>query len=319
MNTFEADMFNNDKGGVGKTSLTDQIASILAAAGFYVGVVDGDKQGNTTSLARPRTNFPATLTDVVTGKKTFLEAMVQIRKRLWIVPADGDLKSAISFITESKDYALMSYRIAQLRKTLNPTPSRDRLAWWSKPTVNIGIFQLEDTTEEEFLTPPPFLDFLFFDTPPQENDLTISMIDASDRIYIPAEMDQFSIDGLANLMSRILSRFEYRDRKIVIAGILPNKILHKPGNPVPMSFLESVWRNFPTLARRPIHHDDTIPVSQAYHKAAIELNRDSRAVRELCALALELAGYQGYMAGVSICDICDAAVERAESPAVVEA
>jgi chromosome partitioning protein len=318
LDTFKVYMISNKKGGVGKTSLTLQIASILAAAGFHVGILDGDGQANATSLALPRRQFPATLTDVVIKETPLLQAMVQVRRRLWVVPADENLNEASNHITKEKDFNILPYRIAALRKTLPPPPPRDRLPWWKKQSVNISIFQLEGTTDEEFLTPPPFLDFLFMDSPPSEDDLTTSMTDAADKIAIPAEMDQFSIDGLAKFINKTQKRFAHRDRKIEIIGIIPNKILHKAGNQVPMDFLESIWKHFPQHARRPIHHDDTIPVSQAYRKVALELNRDSRAVRELCALSLELAGYEGYMAGVSICDMCDAAVARAQETAMMK-
>ena len=309
---METYMISNRKGGVGKTSLTEQIAAILAAAGFYVGILDGDGQANATSLALPRRNFPATLTDVVTKETPLIEAMVQVRKRLWVVPSDENLTDASNYITRERDFNIIPYRVAALRKTLLIPPLRESLPWWNKPSVNISIFQIEETTDKEFLTPPPYLDFLFMDSPPSDDDLTVSMLDAADKVAIPVMMDQFSIDGLAKHINKINRRFKDRERKVQIVGVLPNMILHKPGNPLPMDFLESIWRHFPHLARRPIHHDDTIPVSQALRKVALELNRDSRAVRELCAVSLELAGYSGYMAGVSICEICDAAVERAQ-------
>jgi chromosome partitioning protein len=308
----EVYMVNNRKGGVGKTSTTENLAADLAAAGFYVGIADGDDQANATSLALPRRDFPATLTDVIIKGTPLLHAMRQVRKRLWIIPADEGLKEAASYIAAQKDHDIVPDRVVDLREALPSPPPRERLPWWNRPSVNISVFQLEGTTDEEFVTPPPYLDFLFFDSPPQENDLTISMIYASDKILIPVEMDQFSVDGLAKLVSSISRRFRHRTRKVEIVGIVPNKILHKAGNPIPMDFLESVWRHFPNLARRPIHHDDTIPVAQAYQQVALELNRDSRAARELCALALELAGYEGDMAGVTICEICDAAVARAQ-------
>jgi cellulose biosynthesis protein BcsQ len=317
--TFEAILDTNDKGGVGKTTITLLLAALLAALGYYVAIVDADKQRNATSLARPRTNFPADLTQVVKGEKTLREAMVQIRKRLWLVPGAEDLKEASNHIANAKDYNIISYRVTALREELAPTPPRDRFSWWHKPTANISIFQLESTTDEEFLTPPPYLDFVFFDTPPQENDLTLSILDACDTVYVPVNMDQFSYDGLAQLIQRILLRFKYRPHKIKIAGIIPNEILHRKDNSLPVTFLESIWKHFPRLARRGIHYDDTIPIGQALGKVALEVNRDARAVRELCALALEIAGWRGDMLGLPICDQCDRAVERAQAATMKEA
>jgi len=229
-------MVNNRKGGVGKTSLTEQLAAILAALGFHVAVVDGDDQANATSLALPRRDFPSTLTDVIVREKPLLAAMRQVRRHLWIVPADEGLKQAASWIDAKQDHDIVSDRIADLREALAPSPPRDRMPWWYKPVINISAFQLEETTDEEFVTPPPYLDFLFFDSPPQENDLTISMIYASDKILVPVEMDQFSVDGLARLLNSIMKRFRHRERKVQIVGILPTKSCTSRGTLFPWIF-----------------------------------------------------------------------------------
>src|SRR5260370_14685504 len=107
---MEVFMVNNRKGGVGKTSLTEQIASILAALGFNVGIGDGDDQANATSLALPRRNFPATLTDVIIEETPLIQAMRQVRKRPWIVPADEGLKDAADHIKEKQDYEIVPTR-----------------------------------------------------------------------------------------------------------------------------------------------------------------------------------------------------------------
>src|SRR5260221_2277016 len=129
----EVYMVNNRKGGVGKTSLTEQLAAILAALGFNIAVVDGDDQANATALALPRRDFPATLTDVVVRGTPLIAAMRQVRRHLWIVPADEDLKQAASWIDSKQDFDIVSDRIADLRESLPPPPPRDRLPWWHEP------------------------------------------------------------------------------------------------------------------------------------------------------------------------------------------
>jgi cellulose biosynthesis protein BcsQ len=112
-------MVNNRKGGVGKTSLTEQIAAILASLGFNVAVADGDDQANATSLALPRRDFPATLTDVVVKGTPLIAAMRQVRRHLWIVPADEDFMFANikSFMNLANYTASLSCRRPRQEKT----------------------------------------------------------------------------------------------------------------------------------------------------------------------------------------------------------
>lgn len=316
-------MVYNRKGGVGKTSVSGNLAALLAALGFNVVIIDGDDQQNVTKLDA-RQKWKASLSNVIMETQMgaiahppvpLLDAMVQIRKRLWLVPADSALGTASDHIGRMDEQEVLADRIADLRTQLPSPPAwESRFPWFKRPTVNISAFQLEGTTEEEYFQRPAFLDFALWDSPPAANHLTTAMMLASDKILVPVEMDQFSADGLSQVLDGIKRRFRHRSRKAEIIGVLPNKILHQLGDTQAMDFLESVWRNFPTLARRPIHYDQNIKNAWGYQQAALEYvrdgNGDSRGMRELCSLALELVGYEGNMAGVALCDICQAAVAR---------
>src|SRR5258708_21039134 len=314
---METYILDNKKGGVGKSSSTINLATMLAALGFQVGLVDGDDQANATSVALPRRHFPMTLTDVVTrrdeevGRKTLHTAMVQVRKRLWVVPADTDLGSAQVHIRRANDFDILTDRVDELRRTLASAPPRNRLPWWNQPTVNINAFQVEATSDEEYMEHPAYLDFLFFDSPPHDDDLTVSMLFASDKVIIPTELEEFSFQGLAQLIHRVKQRFLHRNTMIDFAGILPNKMLHRPNHTIPLDYLESLFKHFPELSLRPVHFDPTLSEAQGYHTTALELKNDARAVREYCALALELVGYEGTFSGLPICDLCASAVKRA--------
>lgn len=319
-------MIYNRKGGVGKTSIAGNLAADLAALGFNVAIIDGDDQRNVSSLDE-RNKASASLSNVILPSKLgvtehlpvpLLKAMVQVRKRLWLIPADSMLSVASDHIGSKDEQEVLADRIADLRESLPPPPWKNRFAWLHKPMLTISSFQLEPTTDEEYLTPPRYLDFVFWDSPPAENHLTTAMMLASDKIIVPVEMDKFSADGLRQVLDGIRRRFRHRAHKAEIVGVLPNKVFHQAGDILTMDFLESVFRHFPDLARDPIHHDLTIKNAWSYGQTALEYDRDTRGTRELCSLALELVGYQGSMAGVQDCEICAAAMDRAAIPAVAE-
>lgn len=320
-------MVYNRKGGVGKTSISGNLAANLAALGFNVAIIDGDDQTNISRLDKYK-KAPASLTNVIMETSMgvtvyppvpLLNAMVQIRKRLWLVTSNATLPAADDHIGRQDQHDVLKERIDGLRGSLkNPPPWEERFPWFNKQVVTISSFQLEQATEEEYLSSPEYLDFVFFDTPPADNHLTTAMTLASDKILVPIEMDQFSADGLQKVLMNIKRRFTHRIHKAEIIGVLPNKVLHQAGDTLTMDFLQSVWHHFSELARPPIHHDLAIKNAWAYGQTALEYSRDSRGTRELCALALELVGYEGDMAGVTNCEICEAAVLRAQETVAVE-
>ena len=88
----------NFKGGTGKSSLTENMADALAQLGRTVLVIDADRQGNaSTTLLGGR--MTPTLTQFLKGETGLESAMKQGRREtLYVVPSDGDLDTASSYI-----------------------------------------------------------------------------------------------------------------------------------------------------------------------------------------------------------------------------
>ncbi|MFL5627198.1 MAG: ParA family protein [Ktedonobacteraceae bacterium] len=299
----------NKKGGTGKTSCATNLAANLAAAGYQVGLLDGDDQANASSLTRPHRYSRPTLTHVVTDGVPLRDAMYQVRKRLWIVPADMNLSRAVEYIHGQQDYDILSDRVEALQAALSMPPADRIFSWWEKPEVRLRDFKLELTTDEEFRTPPEHLDFLIFDNPPNPNALTTSMLYACQEILIPVELEEYAYQGLAQMMEDITRKFRRRQQKIKITGIVPFRVNHSGA--LTIDYLSSVWRTFPALTTFSVHTDKTIPNAQAYQRVAFEESRTSRGSKEIFALALWLAGYQGKIAGLDTCENCRVAREQA--------
>jgi chromosome partitioning protein len=302
----------NKKGGTGKTSLTTNLAANLAAAGYHVGLIDGDEQANASMLTAPHQYRRPTLTHVVCDSVPLREAMYQARKNLWIIPADMNLSRAVEYVHAQQDIEVLCDRIEDLQAALS-APPKDRLfPWWELPEVRLRDFNLVPISAEEFQTPPEYLDFLLMDNPPNPNALTTAMLFAAQEVLVPVELEQYAYQGLAQMFEDIGRKFKRRQQRMKITGIVPMGVDHRGA--LTVDYLSSVWRMFPALTTFSVHTDKTIPNAQTYNKVSFEEDRTSRSAKELFALALWLTGWQGKVAGLEPCQNCARARALAEQP-----
>lgn len=300
----------NKKGGTCKTTCVMNLAADLAALGFKVGLVDGDEQANASSLTRPHRYTKPTLTDVVNDDVPLINALYQSRKNLWVVPADMNLSKAVEHISAVQDFDLFSDRVDALQEALGPSSDPTTFSWWNEPQVRLRQFKLETTSDEEFHTPPTTLDFLLFDNPPNPNSLTTALLFACKEVLIPIEMEEFSFQGLVQMSEDLKRRFRKRKEQVKVAGIVPFNVSHQGGSH--MDYLESVWSVYPTLTRASVHHDKSVSTAQGHKLASLEYDKSSRATKEMFALALAIVGYQGKLAYLESCEICDEVIQRAK-------
>ena len=165
----------NNKGGVGKTMQCFQLACHLANKGNRVLVIDLDSQANlTTTLGVDvrRTLIPEWLIGDVDAEDV-------------IVKAEGkyDFFENISVIPSSR-------HLANLAKLLILSESEvRRMAGRKERLMRLRLRELDDK-----------FDYVVIDTPPMLGDELIMSLVASDRVLIPTQAQDYSIDGLEELM-----------------------------------------------------------------------------------------------------------------------
>ncbi len=176
--------FANQKGGVGKTTSTVNVAACLGYLGHKTLLIDSDPQGNaSTGVGIQKKGLRKTLYEVLTDDCTAKEAILPTAyANLSVLPATISLASAEFDLIEREKSA------AALKDAIEPLKAE--------------------------------YDFIVLDCPPSLGLLTVNALCAATGVVIPMQCEYFALEGLAQLMMTVRRIKQSHNPTLTIDGIL---------------------------------------------------------------------------------------------------
>ncbi len=168
----------NQKGGVGKTTTTLNLAHALAIQGKNVLTLDMDPQGHLSSCFAVDTYNSSGMDEVLIDDKSIQDTFLNVRENLFLVPAGARLGELETKVQEGKN---KGYRLTEALASLK--------------------------ADNSTLSKEAQLDYIFVDCPPASGLLAMNAILACDELIVPVTGDYLALQGLSRLI-KVVSHIE---------------------------------------------------------------------------------------------------------------
>ncbi|AOA57312.1 ParA family protein [Acinetobacter larvae] len=205
----------NQKGGVGKSSITVNLAAISAAQGLKTLLIDLDPQANASQyILGDDATYTAQKPALEPNIKDFFDEVLGNQQ------SKGLLGNALGSILKSRSKGLLAYVHQSAYPDLEVLPASPILGELAHALESKHkIYKLRDAIQalaNDYQR-------IYIDTPPAFNFFTLSALIAADRVLIPFDCDVFSQRALHSLIENILETQDDHNQDLEIEGIIVNQ------------------------------------------------------------------------------------------------
>ena len=174
----------NQKGGVGKTTSTVNLAASVAYKGQKVLLMDIDPQGNASSgLGINKRELETSSYDVIVNSLAIEKAMIKTKfENLWVLPSNMNLAGAELELAEEEN------RFKALKKALAPLVME--------------------------------YDYIIIDCPPSLGLLSLNALTASDTLIVPLQCEYYALEGLSQLLGTVRTVKQHYNEHLELEGVL---------------------------------------------------------------------------------------------------